>query len=100
MASHIWGLERLQRNHLDQHIMLLVEDWNEPELGWRAGDSAILVEGATIVVTTPTTMKWMGDGPDTQTIVVGTYVGEELITCTCIDPSDAKIVYAPHAPRG
>jgi hypothetical protein len=99
MANHIWSEERLASANTDQHIKMLVEDWNEPD-GYTAMDSTICVHHACIVVATPVKMTFLGDGPGgrypdthTDTVVVGTYIGEDLVSTVCVDPKDATIAY-------
>lgn len=93
MASHNWGIARLQRNRLAQHVELVAEDWNEPD-SWGVGDSAVLVEGPTIVVVSPLNMSWRGS-PSHLCIVVGTYIGDELKTTSIVDRETGDLVYAP-----
>lgn len=97
MATHSWGIERLRRSKLDQHILLLVEDWNEPD-SYEVGESSILVEGAAIVVASPVEMRWVPSAAPTDRvicIVLGTYIGEELKTTTIVDRNTGQIAYAP-----
>ena len=99
MANHSWGEERLANSQLNQHIKMLVEDWNEPD-GYTAMDSTICVHHQCITVVTPVKMTFLGDGPGgrypdshSDTVVVGTYIGDELVSTICVEPKDATIGY-------
>lgn len=101
MATHNWGIERLRQNKLDQHILLLVEDWNEPD-SYEVGESTILVEGAAIIVCSPVRMVWEPSAApvnNVSDICIGTYIGEELKTTSIVDRNTADLVYAPNMPK-
>lgn len=100
MSAHTRTQQELERSHHDLHIEILTKDWNEPEAGVEVGLSSVLVMGPCVTVVSPVTMYYIGEhGVPTgsNTVLIGTYFGEQLISVTCVEPTTARIAYAPDA---
>lgn len=60
-ASH----QDLKNLELTHHILMVTEDWNEPDLV-AVGTSSMFIWRDTVYVHTPVTMRFKGDGPGGQ----------------------------------
>lgn len=96
-ATMSW--RELQLAGLGQHVMLLVEDWNEPDT-WTVGISQVLITKNVTCVVTPTRMTYRGVGsnPDQHSddILIASYQApnQQPVDVACFAAEDGKLAYA------